>query len=429
MLLQRLSLFLLFTTVCLPVRAELQAGAASVSITPNPNEIPYFLGGYVGKPRQDQKATGIHDTCRARALVMQNGGPHIAVVSVELCFLPDGVVEEVAKRLKQKGMGEVRLFLSATHTHSAPDPLALHTRNTEFAGALPTYDPKLMEFVSAQIAAAVETARQRLTPVRLSVTQQNLPGFNRNRRGEKTTDEQLTLLKFSALNGQMVSALAVYAAHPVYYGAEMLQVSGDWCGAYMRQMEALHPGAVFLYLNGAEGDASPSGADEGTSTDKIQTYSARITRRTTDMLAAMPVGEDAPIKWWEQTVELGKPEPNPLFLLAGAALKATPQQSRALINRTMPETTRLTMVQVGECLLLGMPGEPTTPIGLAAKQLCRDAGIKFPAVVALTNGWLGYLVTAEQYRAGKYEPSMSFYGPGIGEKILGGVSAALRARK
>ena len=39
----------------------------------------------------------------------------------------------------------------------------------------------------------------------------------------------------------------------------------------------------------------------------------------------------------------------------------------------------------------------------------RLKGVKHPAVVALTNGWLGYLVTADQYKAGKYDQALKEY--------------------
>ena len=47
------------------------------------------------------------------------------------------------------------------------------------------------------------------------------------------------------------------------------------------------------------------------------------------------------------------------------------------------------------------------------------------AVVALTNDWLAYCLTPEQYRAGKYEAVMSFYGEPFGPTLLDGVKAGL----
>src|SRR5262249_25731854 len=116
--------------------AELKAGAARVSITPDPKAMPYPLGGYVSPPRLGHNATGIHDACAAPALVLSDGTTKCAVVSLALCFLPASVREAVAARLGGTGLSAA-LFLAATHTHSGPDPLVLHRANTGPSGALP----------------------------------------------------------------------------------------------------------------------------------------------------------------------------------------------------------------------------------------------------------------------------------------------------
>jgi neutral ceramidase len=91
----------------------------------------------------------------------------------------------------------------------------------------------------------------------------------------------------------------------------------------------------------------------------------------------------------------------------------------------MPATCEVSFIRVGGLLLMGVPCEPTASIGLAAKAAAAAAGAKTAGIVALTNGWIGYVLTPEQYKAGKYEATMSFYGDQGGEKILAGVKAGL----
>ena len=128
---------------------------------------------------------------------------------------------------------------------------------------------------------------------------------------------------------------------------------------------------------------------------------------------------------WTQTVTLPPRKPNALFFLAAAQLGASMTQARELVNSLMPTTTQITFVRVGGLLLMGFPCEPSANIGLAAKQLARNAGVKTPAVVALTNDWLAYALTPEQYKAGKYEAVMSFYGEPFGPTLLDGVKTGL----
>lgn len=409
----------------LAAHADLQAGAAKVSITPDPKAIPYTLGGYVTPERLSEKATGIHDTCYARALVLANGKTQCALVSLDLCFLPANLKEAVAGRISATGISALGIFLAATHTHSAPDPLLLHNGNTTTGSALPSYDPKLLEWFADRIARAITEAHSRLRPARVGSGQMQGLGLNRNRRGEKLTDDEMTLLKVTDTDGKPLAAVFNYAAHPVYYGAEMMEVSGDWSGTFQRQMEAVLPGSVVLFLNGAEGDASPNGADEGTPAEKIDTYSAKLTEKARSLYTATSVHKIDNLAAWTQTVQLPERRPHPFFLLAASRFRANAEQARALVNRMMPQQSELSFLRVGDALFIGMPGEPTAAVGLAAKALAKEKGIPCPAVVALTNGWLGYLVTAEQYRAGKYEASMSFYGDEIGARILEGVRAGL----
>jgi hypothetical protein len=420
-------LFLLL--LALPAGAELRAGAAKTSITPDPKAFSYQLGGYVSALRTGKNATGVHDTCYARALVISDGTAKAAVVSLDLCYLPANVKTAVAERVKGTGIPASGLFLSATHTHSALDPLHLHSANNQPAGALATFDPRLLEWMADRIAKAVNDADAALRPARAGSGQMGSIGLNRNRRGEMLTDDEMTALKVVGADGKPIAAVFNYAAHPVYYGADMLHVSGDWSGAFQRQMEAVLPGAVALFINGAEGDASANGADEGLPAERIETYSAKLGAKARTLYETIQTEPDAKVASWAQETPLPPAKGHPLFLLGSIALRATPQQAKELIERLMPPRCEVSFVRVGDLLLMGVPGEPTAAIGLAAKAAAKEQGVRRPAIVALTNGWLGYILTPEQYAAGKYEATMSFHGDQIGVKMLEGLRAGLKGWK
>src|ERR1041385_3340743 len=103
----------------IPANAQLQAGAARVSITPDPKSLPYPLGGYVSPERLGHNATGIHDACYARALVLKRDSVKCAIVSLDLCFMPANVKQDVLSRIASTGIPASGLFLACTHTHSA----------------------------------------------------------------------------------------------------------------------------------------------------------------------------------------------------------------------------------------------------------------------------------------------------------------------
>src|SRR5258708_5259398 len=147
--------------------AELTAGASKVSITPDQKEFGYQLGGYVAKERTGHNAVGVHDQCYSRALVISDGTHKAAIVSLDLCFLPSSLKTAVLSRIGTSGIASDGLFLSATHTHSGPDPLALHAANTGPSGSLPTYDAKLADWIADRIAQSISEASARMKPARI----------------------------------------------------------------------------------------------------------------------------------------------------------------------------------------------------------------------------------------------------------------------
>ncbi len=450
------------------VKAQIQAGAARVSITPDVKASAIPLGGYAA--RRGAPSSGVHDPVYARALVLSSGATKAALVSLDLCFLPANVKAEVAKRLVLNGatgLDAAHLFLSATHTHCAPDPLAMHSGNTftKLKGWTP-FDPALLAFTADRIAQSIIEADKARVPVTLSSAEQDEPGANRNRRNDPVVDPALTVLRVqNTATGGTLACVVDFAAHPTLYDDKMMQVSADWPGVMCAEVEkkytaANNPAPVCLFLNGAEGDASPNGVDAvKTGEEKVTAYGQRMSKLA---LAALDTAgspskdgaaageqpntesgkippesqavtssgkllEDQTLAMWTQAVILPPRKPNGLYLLAAMQLGATMPEARDLVNALMPTQTQITFLRAGGLLMIGFPCEPSGEIGLAAKKMAREAGCKLPAVVALTNDWLAYCLTPEQYKAGKYEAVMSFYGEPFGPAMLAGVKAGLAA--
>lgn len=415
----------------LGARAELRAGAAKVSITPDVKTRAIPLGGYAA--RRGAPATGVHDTIFARAMALSNGAEKIYVVSVDLCFLPSNVKREVMRRLPALGVGKsdaARLLISATHTHSAPDPLAMHTGNTFALKGWSPFDRRLLDETATGIAWAIAQADKRMVPARLATGLISGAGRNRNRRGETLTDPTMTLLKVTALNGQPIAAVVNYAAHPVLYGDAMRDISADWPGVMTSDVErALGGSAVCLFLNGAEGDASPNGAQGVTEGERVADYGHTLSKLALQGLETVRAAPNPKIAAWTQIVTLPPRKPNALFILAAAQLGASVAQAKQFVLGLMPTTAPLSFARIGPLLLLGFPCEPTAQVGLAAKDRARKAGFALPAVVALTNEWLAYALAPAQYREGKYEAAMSFYGDQLGPTLLKGISAGLEKKR
>jgi neutral ceramidase len=429
-----LFILLLLCGTHFPAGAEFRAGAAKVSITPDVRSAKIPLGGYGA--RRDSPSTGVHDTIYARALVCSDGKTKAGIVSVDLCFLPANLISEIAKRVAAKGgtgLEADHLLIAATHTHSAPDPLVMHSGNTFLRKNWAPFDAKLVDFTADRIAEAIVQADRRQTAAKIEISLVEAKGWNRNRResvGEHTTDTAMTLVEVSGIEGRPLAAIVNFAAHPTLYSDKMMEVSADWPGPMTASIEKeMGADAVCLFLNGAEGDASTNGSQGDTAESRVAFYGNRLGALAwTGLQKTNPI-PSTPLAAWTRRVKLPPRKPRAEFLLAALQLGATLDQARQFVSALMPESTTLHFVRIGDLLLMGFPCEPTGEIGLAAKAAARDAGFKTPAVVALANDWLGYALTPEQYRAGNYEASMSFYGDQLGPTLLMALKTGLTGAK
>src|SRR3954469_24293536 len=93
-----------------------QAGVAKVNITP---ELPIWLSGYGGRNRP---ANAKHDELWAKALVLEDGAKHRAViVTMDLVGIPREISAEACKRIEDRyKFPRAAISLCASHTHSGP---------------------------------------------------------------------------------------------------------------------------------------------------------------------------------------------------------------------------------------------------------------------------------------------------------------------
>lgn len=401
----------------------LRAGSAKVEITPDVKALRVPLGGYAA--RKDAPATGVRDPIFARAIVFSDGKQTIRIVSVDLCFIPASLREAVRSHLKNTN---APLFLCATHSHSAPDPLAMHARNTIAFPGFSKFDSALRDFIAKRIADAVNQAESQLEPATIEIATAKVDGLNRNRRGEKILDAEMGTVRVKWANGEVSSVLVNFAAHPTIYGDKMREISADWCGAMTAKLDATNgKNCVSLFLNGAEGDASPV-ADAGkTDDERVILYAERMVNAVQEQLKASKAQINPTLAYHEHVFDLPPRKPNGLFYAAAGSLGISIPQAKQFVNALMPTKTCLTFAQIGGILLMGFPCEPTAELGLKAKALARKFGYQYPLVVALTNDWLGYALMPEQYKNGGYETGMSFYGEKFGDVLLAEVEKGLAA--
>jgi hypothetical protein len=76
-----------------------------------------------------------------------------------------------------------------------------------------------------------------------------------------------------------------------------------------------------------------------------------------------------------------------------------------------------------------IPGEAIHVIGLRVKQAGQKMGYARTFVLGLANGHMAYVTDREEYEAGGYEATASFFGPDAGDKVVDACTARMLAVK
>ena len=420
---------------------ELKAGAATSNITPAIGGD--IIGGFAPFP-----STHIHDELHARCLVLDDGKTRLALVVCDLLGIHPIVSTEARKRIeKQTGLTPDRVFISATHTHSAQS--ALGKDRFKHDQELDDYQ----NFVAQRIADGVQRAINNLRPAEIGLATAEAPEHVFNRRwylkpgtmpanpfggidqvkmnpsGTENlvepagpTDPSVSILAVREPGGRPISLFACYSLHYVG-GVGNGHVSADYFGMFCshltRLLDAEHydPPFVALLANGTSGDinninfrqprprkepyeqmrhvAEDVAAKVHAALEKVQ-YQSDMTldSRYRELPIAWRRPTEEQLQWAKKTIEKG----------------ATPGRtdlSFIYAERTMrlaeyPETASvpLQVLRIGDVSIGTIPCEVFCEIGLEFKE---RSPLKPAFLASLTHGYFGYLPTPRHHRLGGYE--------------------------
>jgi neutral ceramidase len=370
-----------------PCRAgSLRAGVGRAEIAA-PAGTP--LGGY--SDRKGAPSTGVHDPIQAKALVLDDGTTRVAIITTDLV----GVSPDMAARVSEAApFPRDHLVICASHTHSGP---GAYGRGAFATIALGAFRTDVLDSITGAMTRALKEAVASLGPAKLAVGQSEAPGFMRNRRKTKLIDPALWLMRVDRADGKPLGALVNLTAHGTILGADNMKMSGDWMGATQAAMEREVPGLLALYANGAEGDISPNAAGQADRFETAREHGERGARAALDLYRSLKPAEEVRLEVRSAPLDL-------------------PQTLTAALAGAGKQTT-LTCLRINDALLITVPGEMITQLGLALKEHARRQGVRFPAIVGLANDHLGYLLTRDEMKRGGYESKVSFFGDGFGEEL------------
>jgi neutral ceramidase len=378
---------ILASLVALPAAAgELRAGVGRADITP-PVGTP--LGGY--GDRKGAPSTGIHDPIFAKALVLDDGQTRLAIVTTDLV----GTNPEMAARVAEAArIPREQLLICASHTHSGPGAYG----KPIFAQiALGPYRQEVFDHLTQGITKALTQALGDLKPAKLAAGTGEAPRFMRNRRKARITDPALWLLRVDTADDRPLAALVNLTAHGTVLPGSNLEYSGDWMAFTQSAMEREVPGLMALYSNGAEGDISPNIPDNSSTFEGARAHGEIGARAALELYRSVKPARDVRLGVKSGTIEL-------------------PQTFKAGLIGAGKQTV-LQCLTINDALLIAVPGEMITQLGLLLKEHARRQGFRHPVIMGLANDHLGYLLTEAEMKKGGYEVQVSFFGDDFGEKL------------
>ncbi len=244
-----------------PLPTPWKVGVASVVITPDV-DIP--MAGYASRTGPSE---GKVQDLFAKALSIEDAaGAKLVVVTMDLIGVPRDLRLNLERRLKEThGLPREALLLNASHTHCGPSfrvwgGFADDDTPADSPGV--KYGQQLEEKVFTLIGAALKDS----APARL-VYSHARAGFAMNRRlptasgysnspyPDGPVDHDVPVLSALDAAGKLRAMLFGYACHATTLGFQ--QFCGDYPGYAQEYLQADHPGATALFLNGCSGDQNP----------------------------------------------------------------------------------------------------------------------------------------------------------------------------
>ena len=194
---------------------------------------------------------GIHDSLYAYAWWMESSGqqPWVWIV-LDLCLFSVVSAGDLARALASRiGIPADRIFISTTHTHSAPDVHHISASSEPWAKR---YYSLLIEACSNAVQGAREQARPSTIEVRSAESDL---GVNR-RDVRKSIDRRVLMMSLIDESGRERGLLFHYSCHLTVLGVDNYLISADWLGPVRSRLQS-GLGVPVMFIQGAEGDVDP----------------------------------------------------------------------------------------------------------------------------------------------------------------------------
>jgi hypothetical protein len=413
-----LAAVILFNSICSSVgHAALKGGCSKVDITP---PIGVWLSGYGAR---NKPSDGIIDELYSKALVLDDGQNKMAIVSVDLLWVPIKITNEIRKKVKEKiGIPEKNILICATHTHFGPK-IDRITKNWPDA-PVSKIDESYVQNLKKKIVDSILAANTKVKDVKLGAVKGEISEIVYNRRTKRTNgsvamtfrlppakkeyvfgsvDPEVCILRVEDMSGALVGAIVNFACHPVCgtpNREKFYSISADYPGHTSQVVEQIE-GGICLFALGTAGNMNPNRIGRGNPRLQIgKALGGEVLRRIQSVSTSGEVTLKALKK--SVTIPIKKNLPSDRIIDADKMKKTV--------------TTEIQVLKLGDIYILGLPGEVLVEVGLEIK---KKAGIENLFIISLSNDACGYVCHRQAYKEGGYEPgSGTNLAEGAGEIVI-----------
>ena len=429
----RSTLIFLAIVLSLPsVRADFEAGAAVIDITPV--KLPVFVNGGMTSRYLDKIRTRVN----ARAVVLSDGQTQVAIVVADSCMMSREVLDEAKTMAAAKsGIPTNRLLISATHTHTAPASM----------GCLGTdADPSYIPYLKDKLVEVILAAQSALEPARIGFGKADAAEFTAlrqwirrpdrlaedpfgnltvraNMHAGKNWDEavgesgpedpDLSLISIQTRAGEPLAVLANFSMH--YFGDK--DISSDYFGLFsdgLKQRIDPKGKMVGIMSHGCSGDiyrVDYTVPEKDRPKPTIEEYTDGLLEIAMKAYGSIEYRANADIAMAEQRMVLNYRVPDKqrlewgqrIVTEMGDRLAKTPTEVYAREQILLHERQKTEIVVQG--LRIGDIGIATTP-----NETYAITGLKIKAasplpknmVIELANGGDGYIPPPEMHAWGGY---------------------------
>ena len=424
---------------------ELQAGAASVDITPTKS---MFLHGY---PHVERYSTGVHDPLLSSSLYLTDGRRQVIFIANDIVYVSKAMADRVRRRIAEAtGVPASNIMVAATHTHSGP--ITVDCISHEDDPVVPKTDPEYLGFFADCMVDSAVKAHAAARPARLGLDLAHAVGVGTNRRDPAgPADPQVPVLLVRSADGdENIAAMVVYSMHPTVLHEDSTLISGDFPAMARQHLQAgvLGRDCPVLYFSGPCGNQSPRHVTKGNTLEEADRLGGLLGKAIEKAVGRIRFSSDVAIGACQEFVDLPRRTFPPvkqaevnlkraIDRLEGLRSSGAPSQEvrtaecdwfgaeETLTLARAAEDGRLAksyeaclpaevqIITIGSWAFVGWSGEVFVEYPLKVKAAQADAFI-----ISLANGELGgYVVTPEAAAEGGYEASNALMAPESGDVL------------